>query len=71
LLRHEALPTEESKEPTRAGRQARAHDRFARLSAGDAKDYQGGRETAEAEELAAPISAEQLVFASSGALRIV
>jgi hypothetical protein len=42
-----------------------------RPSAGDAKHFQGGSETEEAEELAAPISAEQLVFASRGALRIV
>jgi hypothetical protein len=70
LLRHEAAPKEESKE-RRALAAKGERTNSSPASAGDTDDSQGGSEMEEADELAAPISAEQLVFASIGALRIV
>jgi hypothetical protein len=65
------LPTEESKrtDTRRTPRNERANSSPA--VSGDVRSSQGGSEIEEVAELEAPISAVQLVLASSGALGIV
>jgi hypothetical protein len=61
------FPTEESKEPMCTNRERRRTNSLPAV----AKGSQGGSEMEEVAELAAPMSAVQLVLASNGALRIV